>query len=100
MRASRGMAFCGADLLHGVVRDGEINFASCLAGLPRIQTELPEEALRHPVVPLVLYERAPALGSQPGFSAMPDNEPHLLERRNVTQGGRRSDMKRDGRDLQ
>ena len=60
MGADGGMPLRRANLLDGVMGDCEVDFPRRFTGVLRGEAELAEQALSHPVVPLVFDQCTPA----------------------------------------
>lgn len=72
-----------AESLDRAVREGEIDFAGGGAHRVRRDPELAEQTLGDPMVPLVLDIGASATGRQSCLPAVPLDESHPLEEREV-----------------
>jgi hypothetical protein len=72
-----------AELVDGFVREREVDLSGGVAGLLRTQARPLEEALGHPVVPLVFRETRLPPVREPALASVPLDESELLQGRQM-----------------
>jgi hypothetical protein len=85
-----------ANLVDRTVRDGEVDLVRRSARFLGPEPEVAEQRLGHAVVALVLQERSATSVGQPALAPEPRDESELLERPEMGQRRRGSDMEPHG----